>query len=108
MEKDGQEYVSSYAAKDGQVIAASCSGIKVRPTGHNDQYPPVVTSGNPQGFHIDLDLGAEGTLEVDVETNIVLADAVLYSRWGGNVTGGVQGGPTYSGVALYEEFKFSL
>ena len=60
---------------------ASCSGIKVRPTGHNDQYPPVLTSGNPQGFHIDADLGYGEILSVDIETNIVLADAFLYSRW---------------------------
>jgi hypothetical protein len=93
---------------DGQIITASCSGIKVRPTGHNSQYPPVVTSGNPQGFHIDLDLGSEGMLEVDIETNIVLADAFLYSRWSGNMTGGIQGGLKYTGVALYEEFKFEL
>lgn len=87
---------------------ASCSGIKVRPTGHNDQYPPVLTSGNPQGFHIDANLGNGETLSVDIETNIVLADAFLYSRWGGNVTGGITGGTIYTGVALYEEFKFDL
>lgn len=106
--KDGKEYVSSYAAKDGEIITASCSGIKVRPTGHNSQYPPVVTSGNPQGFHIDIDLGAEGALSVDIETNIPLADAILYSRWAGNVTGGLLGGDTYTGVALYEDFKLEV
>lgn len=106
--KDGQEYVSSYAARDGKIITASCSGIKVRPTGHNSQYPPVVTSGNPQGFHIDLDLGSEGILSVDVESNVVIADAFLYTRWTGNMKGGVPGGPTYTGTALYEEFKFQL
>ena len=80
----------------------------MRPTGQNSQYPPVITSGNPQGFHIDLDLGSEGMLEVDIETNIALADAILFTRWSGSMSGGVQGGTTYTGVALYEEFKFEL
>jgi hypothetical protein len=105
---DGQEYVSSYAARDGQIITASCSGIQVRPTGSNSQNPPVITSGNPQGFHIDLDLGSERILEVDIESNVALADAIVYSRWAGNMTGGVWGRPTYTGAALYEELKFDL
>jgi len=103
---DGSEYVSSYAAVNRSIITASCSGIKVRPTGENSQYPPVVTSGNPQGFHIDLDLGSEGILEVNVTSDVVLADAILYTRWAGTMSGGVKGGTVYSGVALYEEFKF--
>jgi hypothetical protein len=98
--------VSSYAAINGNIITASCTGIKVRPTGENSQYPPVITSGNPQGFHIELDLGSDGILEVNVTTNVVLADALLYTRWSGTMVGGVKGGSVYTGVALYEEFKF--
>jgi hypothetical protein len=67
----------------------------VRPTGSNSQLPPVITSGNPQGFHIDLDLGSEGILEVDIESNVALADAIVYLRWAANMTGGVWGRPTY-------------
>lgn len=106
--RDGREYVSSYAARDGKIITASCSGIKVRPTGQNSQYPPVVTSESPQGFHIDLDLGSEGILEVDVTSNVALVGAIIYTRWTGSMTGGVQGGPVYPGVALYEEFNLAL
>lgn len=80
----------------------------MRPTGSNSQYPPVITSGNPQGFHIDLDLGSEGVLEVDVTTNLAIADVILYTRWSGTMSGGVQGGTVYKGVALYEEFKFQV
>jgi hypothetical protein len=53
-------------------------------------------------------LGSESILSVDIKTNIVLADAFLYTRWGGSVTGGVTGGTIYTGVALYEEFKVDL
>lgn len=106
--KDGQEYISSYAARDGVIITASCSGTRVCPTGQNSQYPPVITSGNPEGLQIELDLGSEGILEINVTTNVALADITLYARFAGNMTGGVQGGPIYTGVALYEEFKFQL
>jgi hypothetical protein len=76
--------------------------------GKNSQYPPVIASGNTQGFHIDLDLGSEGILEVNVTSNVTLADAILYTRWSGTMSGGVKGGIVYTGVALYEEFKFKL
>lgn len=105
---NGSEYISGYAAVNGSIVTASCSGIKVRPTGANSQYPPVITSGNPQGFHIDLDLGSEGVLEVNVTSDVTIADAILYTRWSGTLSGGVKGGPVYKGVALYEEFKFRL
>ncbi|KFY46509.1 hypothetical protein V495_02405 [Pseudogymnoascus sp. VKM F-4514 (FW-929)] len=87
--KDGTEYFSSYAAKDGKIIVAACGPgtIKVRPTGKNSQYPPKITSGNPEGLHIDLDLGAEGILRVDVKADTVLADAFLYNRMSGLLTG---------------------
>ena len=108
--KDGTEYFSSYAAKDGKIIASRCGdgSIKVRPTGKNSQYPPKITSGNPEGLHIDLDLGDEGMLRVDVKANVVLADAFLYSRFSGMLSGGVDGGPQYTGVSVYEEFKFQF
>ena len=105
---NGTEYVSSYAALNGSIIASSCSGIKVRPTGSNSQYPPVVTSGNPQGFYIEMDLGNGEVLQVNVTATLVVADVVLYTRWIGTMSGAVAGGTVYQGVALYEEFKLSL
>lgn len=68
----------------------------------------MVTSGNPDGFHIDLDLGSAngGVLSVDVKSTLAITDAGLYTRWIGSMSGGVSGGPAYTGVALYEEFKF--
>ena len=103
---DGAEYVSSYASLNGSIVASSCSGIKVRPWGENSQYPPVITSGNPQGFYIELDLESGGVLEVNVKSTLVIADVVLYTRWIGTMSGGTQGSSVvYQGVALYEEFK---
>src|SRR5262249_2338945 len=106
---NGSEYVSAYAAKNGQIIAASCApgAVTVRPIGNNAQYPPVITSGNPSGFHIEMDLGEEGRLEADVWSTLVIADVILYTRWIGTITGGVLGGTNYTGMALYEKFKLS-
>jgi hypothetical protein len=104
---DGNEYVSSYASLDGEIIASSCSGIKVRPTGSNSQYPPVIGSGNPEGFYIELDLADGNVLEVNVTIAVVTADVGLYSRFTGSLSGGVQGSAIYQGVALYEEFTFT-
>jgi hypothetical protein len=104
---DGNEYVSGYASLYGKIIASSCSGIKVRPTGSNSQYPPVIGSGNPGGFYIELDLADGNVLEVNVTTAVVTLDVGLYSRFTGSLSGGVQGSTIYQGVALYEEFTFT-
>jgi hypothetical protein len=104
---NGNEYVSSYASLDGKVIASSCSGIKVRPTGVNSQYPPVSGSGNPGGFYIELDLADGSILEVNVTTAVVVVDVGLYSRFTGSLSGGVHGSTIYQGVALYETFTFT-
>ncbi|KAA6414013.1 MAG: hypothetical protein FRX48_02375 [Lasallia pustulata] len=101
----GTEYVSSYVAFDGRIVTATCSGISVRPTGANDTYPPTYSSGPPSGFYIEVDLGVEGVLQVNV-TATVLTVAVegLYYRWTGTLEGGVKGGEVLSGAALWEEF----
>jgi hypothetical protein len=104
---DGNEYVSGYASLDGEVIASSCSGIKVRPTGVNSQYPPVIGSGSPGGFYIELDIADGNVLEVNVTTALVVVDAGSYSRFTGSLSGGVKGSTIYQGVALYEEFAFT-
>jgi hypothetical protein len=81
----------------------------VRPTGNNSQYPPVASTGNPDGFHIDLNLSSGKCLSVDVTTMLVVVDQPLYARYTGTMRGGVEGdATTYTGVALYEEFKLVL
>lgn len=86
--------------------------MKVRPTGENATYPPLVSTGNPSGYHIDLHLGGEGRLEVDVT---VLAPLIglnpVYARFVGSLSGTVtpvKGAATQglTGMALQEQFKF--
>lgn len=107
--RDGAEFVSAYAARNNQIVTASCAStsIRVRPTGQNSTYPPVHGSGTPSGFHINLDLGTEGVLNVNVsERLVVLGGEGVYARWVGNMSGIIQGsGVVWEGVALYEEFN---
>ncbi|KAF7373140.1 hypothetical protein MSAN_00521900 [Mycena sanguinolenta] len=115
LDPTGKEAVSAYVAKENKIIATSCAlgSITVRPTGQNATYPPVISTGNPSGYHIDFDLGCEGTLVVDVEVlgNIVVVNPE-YGRFVGNMTGSVspmEGEATTGlvGMALFEQFKLT-
>jgi hypothetical protein len=109
---NGTEYVSAYIAKDGDILAASCSAdsIQVRPIGVNDDYPPTVFSGIPGGFEIRADLGELGTLVVNVTTETVLFNGLgLYNRLAGSMIGRLNDGDLMTGgVSLYEQFKLKL
>ena len=102
------EKVSAFAARDNKIVAAKCNGLKVRPTGHNSTYPPGKGTGRPQHFHVNMDLGSEGTLEADVTPEqVIFANSVLYTRWIGRINGTVSGSDeSYQGVALFEEANY--
>ena len=111
LDLSGNEYVSAYVAQDGQILTASCTtnSIKVRPAGENDTYPPTVTSGNPEGYSIIIDLGNDEILSVNATAKTVLLQAeTLYTRSSGSLEGRLNGGPLLTGgVALFEEFKMT-
>ena len=101
----GTENVSSYVARDGRIITATCSGISVRPTGANSTYPPTNSTGDPSGFYIEADLGAEGVLQVNATAKVLTVDVEgYYLRWTGTLEGGLKGGEVLSGVGVWEEF----
>ncbi|KAF7362587.1 hypothetical protein MVEN_00607400 [Mycena venus] len=111
----GTEFVSAYASKNDKIVAASCTprSIKVRPTGPNATYPPVLSSPNPSGYHISLDLGArEGSLEIDVTVLANLVDVnPEYARLLGNMSAELVP-PTgrkkyFTGMALFDQFKLT-
>ena len=109
----GTEAVSAYIAKDNEVLIASCTlaSISVRPIGQNATYPPLVGTGNPSGYHIEVDLGQDGTLTADVEVLGSLIEVnPEYGRFVGKMTGEVvplDGDVTtgLAGMALFEQFK---
>lgn len=108
---DGTEYVSAYAAKNDQILTASCQegSVIVRPSGVNDKYPPEVTTGNPGGFTIEMDLGTAGILSVNVTVKSILTEAeTFYTRFAGSMVGSLNGGELIEGgVALFEQFKLT-
>ena len=108
---DGIEHVSAYAATNGRIITASCKAgsAKVRPIGVNDDYPPTVTSGDPDGFAVVFDLEGGGMLNVNVTViNIIGEAATLYTRFAGSMIGSLNGGKLIEGgVALFEQFKLT-
>ena len=109
----GAEHFSSYVAKSGEVLQASCASesVIVRPWGANDTYPPVFSTGVMQGLELRFDLGEGKTLIANVTTGLTVVDVGSYVRTLGTVTGVVeeQDGckTSYEGRALYEEFKFT-
>lgn len=105
----GEEYFSGYVVEDGSVIEASCASqaVVARPWGANSTYPPTLTTGPMQGLEVEFDLGNGTTLVANVTTGTTLIDNTGYYRALGTVEGGIQGGESYTGRALFEEFKLT-
>jgi hypothetical protein len=104
--KDGDEYFSGYVSKEGNLLEASCGNgsVLVRPYGKNDEYPPPVGGQPSDGLTATFDLGAEGTLQVNVTTQNVLVNLSNYRHCSGQASGGIVGGAQFKGVGLYETF----
>jgi hypothetical protein len=105
-----KEYFSAYVVKDGEVVESTCkkNSVVVRPWGANSEYPPQVTSGPPEGLGLVFDLGKkDGALVVNVTSDLVVLDAVVYQRFIGSVHGCFEkSGKCFGGRTLYEQFKF--
>ena len=103
---DGVETRSSHVTRDGKILLSGCNDVMARPIGVNSTYPSTQSSGNPGGFHVEFDLGVEGILTVDVKPHFIVVQALeVFTRWVGSVTGGIVGQETYTGAALFEEFR---
>lgn len=106
--RSGLEKVSSYIARDGQILSARCvaDAVRVRPTGPEAQYPPTQASGAPRGFRVDFKLEDGRVFNVSVETRNLVADAAaVYSRWTGAVEGVFDGGGRMTGgKAVLEQY----
>jgi hypothetical protein len=104
---EGVETRSAYLSKDNEILVSSCAAgsITVRPTGNNATYPPHTPDGPPEGFHIEIEMARGGIFVVDVTPTSLLVNGLgLYYRWAGALKGGVQGGDTYTGTAVFEQF----
>lgn len=110
MDSTGTEHFSSYVAKDGHILSASCtngSSVVVRPWGGEDAYPPPPVDADPDGFILKF-ADVQGKEMVVNVTNVVASVDYLniYDRWVGTLEGGfTDGSGNLTGVAQYEEFK---
>ena len=102
-----------FVSKQGKPLLTTCrpgSAVKVRPTGHNDDFPPTKTSGLPSGYHIEFELGkGRGVLEVDLTDLLVIAKLTgYYGRSSGKAIGRVvkdgYKSETFEGYAIAEQF----
>ncbi|KAJ5683666.1 uncharacterized protein N7477_000011 [Penicillium maclennaniae] len=120
-------YVSSYVAKDGDVLVSACTSsiLTVRPFGSfnttGGRYPPWA-GDIPDGFLLEFDLGnSNNWLKVNVSIDsLVAGDGKYYMRWTGSLSGEVVQGQSedrqdvctpvqssetrLSGVAVFEQF----
>ncbi|KAJ7110816.1 hypothetical protein C8R43DRAFT_161678 [Mycena crocata] len=108
---NGQEYPSAYLSLGDEVIVNNCSpeGSTTRPTGPNASFPPHNTAGHPSGYFVTMDLGAKGSLELNVTVTAPLLSVDIYQRSVGSLSGTIvspkgKRGKTLTGIALLEEF----
>jgi len=112
-DRNGVASVSAYVSKNDTIMVASCKpeSIKVRPLG-NATFPPFVGAASPKGYHIDIDMGNEGTLTANVTVkapNIAAND--VYFRGTARVSAVIAPkkgkATTETGVALFEQFQLA-
>ena len=102
--------MSAYVSHSGEIIAGGCasSSINVKPSGPNDPYPPSGNGTASDIFHVEIDLGDEGTMAFDLAAKYKVVPGKNYNRWTGSMTGGIKGKKSYNGTAVYEQFSFFL
>jgi hypothetical protein len=112
-------YVSGYVTttkpshKDKScVVTSSCdlSNFTIRPTGANSTYPPRISGGEPQGYHMEFAVEDGNTLMVDLTRTLTLQSSGgggVYTRWIGSLRGNIKGtGQAWTGTGLWEQFAF--
>ncbi|KAL4969650.1 uncharacterized protein BDV14DRAFT_195911 [Aspergillus stella-maris] len=99
----GENIVSAYVARGGEIITAHCGGIRVRPYGANSTYPPTTSTGAPTGFNLDISI-PEGQLQLQADTTYVIVDVDVYQRVTGTFTGTLDGERLPDGTSLWEQF----
>lgn len=106
MNLDNSEGASGYVSQNNQILAATCSGTRVRPTGRHAVYPPNSKTPLPDGFAVSMNVPGHGVLQINLKNEEINDQSDGQStRWLGTATGGF-GGQQYQGIAIYEQFTF--
>jgi hypothetical protein len=104
---DMESFTSAYIALDGEILAADCGIVRVRPTGGDLTYPPTPDTGIPTSYRIEMELGNGDFLTADMygsATSLAFQD---YTRYVGPINGTV-GDEALEGLASFEMFNFFL
>ncbi|KAL4772045.1 hypothetical protein BDW60DRAFT_207428 [Aspergillus nidulans var. acristatus] len=105
----GDEAVSAYVSRNGEILAASCEpgAIEVRPYGDNSTYPPTTSTEPATGYRISTSL-PQGQLVVYAQyIYIVLADGRYYQQFTGSITGTLDGEDLPVGIGLWDQIFFN-
>jgi hypothetical protein len=105
----GDEAVSAYVSRNGEILAASCEpgAIEVRPYGDNSTYPPTTSTEPATGYRISTSL-PQGQLVVYAQyIYMVLADGRYYQQFTGSITGTLDGEDLPVGTGLWDQIFFN-
>ncbi|KAH7305954.1 hypothetical protein B0I35DRAFT_443570 [Stachybotrys elegans] len=109
-DREGNEHVSGYVLKDGEVVFSSCDAgsVVVRPWGANSLFPPQPTFDVMEGIAAVFDLG-DKELVFNVTTDQTQINGAAYLRLDGPLKVTEQGpgssDEVFHGISLYENFR---
>ncbi|GME31463.1 uncharacterized protein LTHEOB_3012 [Neofusicoccum parvum] len=94
---------SAYIARDNRILHSACAGVTVRPFGEGVEYPlPAGYNATVEGYEIEIDAGALGNYSFTATAKKSIVTPAGYDRWIGILEGGLVGGESSSGAALWE------
>jgi hypothetical protein len=103
VDKAGKSSSNAYIAQRNRILHSVCSGVTVRPFGKGVEFPiPAGSDAVVDGFTITVDVGAAGRYEFNATATKKIDGGPGLARWIGNLEGGLVGGQTASGPALWD------
>ncbi|CAM1502474.1 Fc.00g044580.m01.CDS01 [Cosmosporella sp. VM-42] len=94
----GKTYSTGYVAANGKTLGFGCNGTTVTLSDTIGQYQLDIKLDDGSDFRIN-------TMPLAlIDGNV---DDPEYQRWSGQITGGLVGGPQYTGGAMFEHFDLS-
>ncbi|KAJ0166592.1 hypothetical protein CTA2_6655 [Colletotrichum tanaceti] len=103
VDKQGKVAANAYLARDNRILHSACSGVSVRPFGEGVVFPvPLGSEAVVDGFAIDIDAGSAGTYRFNATVAKKIDGGPGLARWVGTLSGGLVGGDTASGPALWD------
>ncbi|WQF86938.1 hypothetical protein CDEST_11952 [Colletotrichum destructivum] len=103
VDKQGKSSANAYLAQGNRILHSVCSGVSVRPFGKDVVFPvPLGSEAVVDGFTINIDTGSAGTYQFNATVAKKIDGGPGLARWVGTLEGGLVGGETASGPALWD------